>query len=198
MYSLENNFKNTENIAIQKNNYLPKQQQEDFFLINHNFYDNFKNILFHDKINKFLEKYKNNSKKDITNIIIKQKNIEDLEEIKEFILSKEKDLEVNKDILEIEKGETEDNSIKYLYPTNFNIIDREAYSKILTIIKIEDKKENFLLNFILKDKKIFFKLKNNDCFKTTNNKNYYFYGYDLKTNNDSLEFIPEYILSFSL
>ena len=102
---------------------------------------------------------------------------------------------MNKEIINIEKGEIEDIFIKYEYPTNFNIIDREVYSKILTILKKEDKEENFLLKFIIKDKKIFLKLKNNDYFKTTGDKKYYIYGYSI-TNRYGIEFTPEFILCF--
>ena len=54
------------------------------------------------------------------------------------------------------------------------------------------------MNLIVKDRKIFFKLKNYDNFNNKNHKNFFIFEYSLiNNNNDSLDLILESIISFS-
>ena len=197
LFLFEKDLQEKINSSSQKNILTLK----DCYLINLESLTKFRNIFSVKEINLFIENIAINKNTSIEKIVSEEtKNIKNKKVI-DLILNKMelgifKILKVD-DFLKIEKKIIQEN---IYIPENCYIINNDIYSKIIKTINKNEKisiNNEYILDIIFVNKKMFLKPKKNDFFEDSEKTKSFIYIYSLMQNNlKEIKFIPEIILSF--
>lgn len=167
------------------------------YLINNNILTIIKTLFSYNKIKTFIDSNEINLYNIDKNDLFSKKN----DEYIKLISTKINDFRNNTDIKNIFKFETayfNDNQNKFPYPYNFNIIDKELFSKLMAILELQEIEidiQEFFFNFNFD--KIVLAGNENNHLNSKNNYLIYIYEISLEKNNMLLHYNIDLILSFN-